>query len=64
MGAWPVGASPAGIGGMLSGILGGRKAGGDASEPLISFNQEVKTLAVKPVPDSAFAPPVEYTRSN
>lgn len=61
------GASPqataAGIGSVLGGMLGGRKADGSAA-PLISFSQEVRTVAVKPIADAVFSPPADYARSN
>lgn len=53
----------AGIGGMLSGILGGRRADG-APAPLITFSHEVRTVAVKPVADVVFTPPADYRKTN
>ena len=57
----------AGIGSMLGGLLGGKSQGGAAGAPsgapLISFTQEVKTLAVKPVANSVFTPPADFQRN-
>ncbi len=48
---------------MLGSMLGGRKADG-AAAPLITFSHEVKSLSVKPVSDSVFAPPTDFRRTN
>ncbi len=58
------GASPS-LGGLLGGILGGgRPAGGGtgASTPLVSYSNEVKTMAVRPVSDAMFVPPADFQR--
>jgi hypothetical protein len=58
-------AAAAGIGGMLSGMLGGKKADGSAAPaPLISFNHEVRSIVVKPVADNVFLPPADFQRRN
>lgn len=64
-------AAAGGIGSMLGGLLGGRgqassgsSAGGGGGAPLISFTQEVKSIAVKPVANAVFAPPAGFQRSN
>ncbi len=64
--------SPAGgmaaVGSMLGGMFGGKKdgaAGADGAErPLLTFTQEVRSITVKPVADSVFAPPAGFKRSN
>ena len=59
------GAGASGLGGLLGGILGGaRPAGGapGASAPLVSYSNEVKTMAVRPVSDAMFMPPPDYQR--
>lgn len=56
-------AAAAGIGGMLSSILGARKADG-APAPLITFSQEIKSFGVKPVADAVFELPPDYQRRN
>ena len=55
--------SAASLGGMLGSMLGGRKAD-EAAAPLITFSHEVKSLSVKPVSDSVFAPPTDFRRTN
>ncbi len=54
-------AAAAGIGGMLGGLFGGRRADGSPA-PLVTFSHEVKTLAVRPVADGVFDVPAEYQR--
>jgi hypothetical protein len=56
-------ATAAGIGGMLGGMFGGRKADG-APAPLITFSHEVRTVAVQPVADTVFTPPADYRKTN
>lgn len=47
----------------LGEMFGGRKADGSPA-PLITFSQEVRTIAVKPVANAAFSPPADYQRKN
>jgi hypothetical protein len=57
-----------GLGGLLGGILGGGRPAGSTSgasgnsAPLVSYSNEVKTLAVRPVSDTLFVPPADYQR--
>jgi hypothetical protein len=55
------GGSP-GLGGLLGGILGGGRPAGGSGAPLVSYSNEVKTLAVRPVSDTLFVPPADYQR--
>ena len=54
----------AGLGGMLGNMLGGGRKADGGPTPLVTFSHEVKSLAVKPVPDAVFSPPADYRRSN
>ncbi len=60
--AMPAGGMPS-LGGMLGAITGNKPAASQSGPaPMIVFESEVKTLAVKPVSDSAFVPPPDYQR--
>jgi len=59
----PAAAASGGLGGLMSAITGNKPAAGAAAAtPLISYTSEVKTLAVRPVGDSAFVPPPDFQR--
>ena len=59
----PAAASAGGLSGLMSAITGNKPAAGAApAAPLVTYTSEVKTLAVKPVGDSAFVPPQDFQR--
>lgn len=58
----PASAASGGLGGLMSAISGNKPAAGAAATPLITYTSEVKTLAVRPVGDSAFVPPQDFQR--
>ena len=61
--ASPASAASGGLSGLMSAITGNKPAGGTAAAaPLITYTSEVKTLAVRPVGDSAFVPPPDFQR--
>ncbi len=49
---------------LMGGLMGNKPAaaGAGPSAPLVSYTNEVKTLAVRPVSDSLFVPPPDYQR--
>lgn len=53
----------ASLGGMLGSMMGGRRSEAGA-KPLVTFNHEVRSLAIKPVADAVFSPPGGYRRTN
>lgn len=53
------------LGGLLSGIMGGGRTAtgaGAPNVPLVTFSNEVKTLAIRPVSDSLFVPPPDFQK--